>query len=121
MGVPNNPWYLNTIVEFELAFEASIVSLRISDNGIWIEKQSIDATKKKETKKLKERRKDFLRIAQAIRLKQEGDESDQKVNYRAYRERGRKTKTTKLMAGGIGSTWVQLERVSPSPSPMHSA
>uniref|UniRef100_M1DVG1 Uncharacterized protein n=1 Tax=Solanum tuberosum TaxID=4113 RepID=M1DVG1_SOLTU len=37
------------------------------------------------------------------------------------RERGRKTKTTKLIAGGIGSTWVQLERVNPSPSPTHSA
>ncbi|KAG5580744.1 hypothetical protein H5410_051371 [Solanum commersonii] len=29
--------------------------------------------------------------------------------------------TTKLIAGGIGSTWVQLERVNPSPSPTHSA
>uniref|UniRef100_M1CNU6 Integrase core domain containing protein n=1 Tax=Solanum tuberosum TaxID=4113 RepID=M1CNU6_SOLTU len=37
------------------------------------------------------------------------------------RERGRKTKTTKLIADGIGSTWVQLERVNPSPSPTHSA
>ncbi|KAG5615167.1 hypothetical protein H5410_014991, partial [Solanum commersonii] len=37
------------------------------------------------------------------------------------RERGRKTKATKLIAGGIGSTWVQLERVNPSPSPTHSA
>ncbi|KAG5599490.1 hypothetical protein H5410_030860 [Solanum commersonii] len=37
------------------------------------------------------------------------------------RERCRKTKTTKLIAGGIGSTWVQLERVNPSPSPTHSA
>ncbi|KAG5580797.1 hypothetical protein H5410_051424, partial [Solanum commersonii] len=27
------------------------------------------------------------------------------------RERGRKTKTTKLIVGGIGSTWVQLERL----------
>ncbi|KAG5629742.1 hypothetical protein H5410_001459 [Solanum commersonii] len=36
-------------------------------------------------------------------------------------ERGRKTKTTKLIAGVIGSTWVQLERVNPSPSPTHSA
>ncbi|KAG5571357.1 hypothetical protein H5410_061123 [Solanum commersonii] len=33
--------------------------------------------------------------------------------------RGRKTKTTKLIAGG--STWVQLERVNPSPFPTHSA
>ncbi|KAG5576572.1 hypothetical protein H5410_056706, partial [Solanum commersonii] len=37
------------------------------------------------------------------------------------RERGRKTKTTKLIASGIGSTWVQLERVNLSPSPTHSA
>ncbi|KAG5585235.1 hypothetical protein H5410_045669, partial [Solanum commersonii] len=36
-------------------------------------------------------------------------------------ERGRKTKATKLIAGGIGSTWVQLKRVNPSPSPTHSA
>ncbi|KAG5610580.1 hypothetical protein H5410_021861 [Solanum commersonii] len=36
-------------------------------------------------------------------------------------ERGRKTKTTKLLAGGIRSTWVQLERVNPSPSPIHLA
>ncbi|KAG5631140.1 hypothetical protein H5410_002857 [Solanum commersonii] len=36
-------------------------------------------------------------------------------------ERGRKTKTTKLIAGAIGSTWVQLERVKPSPSPTHLA
>ncbi|KAG5586325.1 hypothetical protein H5410_046759 [Solanum commersonii] len=35
------------------------------------------------------------------------------------RERGRKTKTIKLIADGIGSTWVQLERVNPSPSPTH--
>ncbi|KAG5590100.1 hypothetical protein H5410_040614, partial [Solanum commersonii] len=37
------------------------------------------------------------------------------------RERGRKTKTTKLIAGGIRFTWVQLERVNRSPSPTHSA
>ncbi|KAG5567972.1 hypothetical protein H5410_065012, partial [Solanum commersonii] len=37
------------------------------------------------------------------------------------RERCHKTKTTKLIAGGIGSTWVQLERVNPSPFPTHSA
>ena len=37
------------------------------------------------------------------------------------RERGRKTKTTKLIAGGIWLTWVQLERVNPSPSPTHLA
>uniref|UniRef100_M1DFL3 Putative plant transposon protein domain-containing protein n=1 Tax=Solanum tuberosum TaxID=4113 RepID=M1DFL3_SOLTU len=36
-------------------------------------------------------------------------------------ERDRKTKTTKLITGGIGSTWVKLERVNPSPSPTHSA
>ncbi|KAG5585306.1 hypothetical protein H5410_045740, partial [Solanum commersonii] len=36
-------------------------------------------------------------------------------------ERYRKTKTTKLIASGIGSTWVHLERVNPSPSPTHSA
>uniref|UniRef100_M1DIK7 Polyprotein protein n=1 Tax=Solanum tuberosum TaxID=4113 RepID=M1DIK7_SOLTU len=41
--------------------------------------------------------------------------------FRLARERGRKIKTTKLIAGGIGSTWVQLERVNPSPSPTHSA
>ncbi|KAG5571394.1 hypothetical protein H5410_061160 [Solanum commersonii] len=29
--------------------------------------------------------------------------------------------TTKLIADGIGSTWVQLKRVNPSPSPTHSA
>ena len=28
-------------------------------------------------------------------------------------------KTTKLIVSGIGSTWVQLERVNPSPSPTH--
>ncbi|KAG5599280.1 hypothetical protein H5410_030650 [Solanum commersonii] len=36
-------------------------------------------------------------------------------------ERGRKTKTTKLMAGGSGRHEVQLERVNPSPSPAHTA
>ncbi|KAG5587430.1 hypothetical protein H5410_047864, partial [Solanum commersonii] len=36
-------------------------------------------------------------------------------------ERGHKTKTTKLIASGIGSTWVQLERVNPSPFLTHSA
>ncbi|KAG5595576.1 hypothetical protein H5410_036808, partial [Solanum commersonii] len=36
-------------------------------------------------------------------------------------KRGRKTKTTKLIVDGIGLTWVQLERVNPSPSPTHSA
>ena len=40
---------------------------------------------------------------------------------RLARERGRKTKTTKLIASGIGSTLVQLERVNPKPSPTHSA
>uniref|UniRef100_M1DDI6 Polyprotein protein n=1 Tax=Solanum tuberosum TaxID=4113 RepID=M1DDI6_SOLTU len=37
------------------------------------------------------------------------------------RERGRKTKTTKLIVGGIGSTWVQLEKENPSPSSTYSA
>ncbi|KAG5605933.1 hypothetical protein H5410_027425, partial [Solanum commersonii] len=37
------------------------------------------------------------------------------------RERGRKTKATKLIAGGIWSTWVLLKRVNPSPFPTHSA
>ncbi|KAG5631405.1 hypothetical protein H5410_003122 [Solanum commersonii] len=36
-------------------------------------------------------------------------------------ERGRKTKTTKLIAGGIGSRLVHLERVNPNPSPTHLA
>ncbi|KAG5599156.1 hypothetical protein H5410_030526 [Solanum commersonii] len=36
------------------------------------------------------------------------------------RRRGRKTKTTKLIAGGIGSKWVQLERMNPSPFLTHS-
>ncbi|KAG5606682.1 hypothetical protein H5410_028174 [Solanum commersonii] len=59
---------------------------------------------------------------------QVGDEMDfAKVPYRPTTQnakrmkakRGRKTKTTKLIAGGISSTWVQLERVNPSPSPTH--
>ncbi|KAG5619709.1 hypothetical protein H5410_004927 [Solanum commersonii] len=37
------------------------------------------------------------------------------------RERCRKTKTTKFIASCIRSTWVQLERVNPSPSPTYSA
>ncbi|KAG5576522.1 hypothetical protein H5410_056656 [Solanum commersonii] len=37
------------------------------------------------------------------------------------RERGHKTKNTKLIVVGIGSTWVQLKRVNRSPSPTHSA
>ncbi|KAG5576540.1 hypothetical protein H5410_056674 [Solanum commersonii] len=36
-------------------------------------------------------------------------------------ERGHKTRATRLIAGGVGSTWVQLERVNCSPSPIHSA
>ncbi|KAG5571259.1 hypothetical protein H5410_061025 [Solanum commersonii] len=36
-------------------------------------------------------------------------------------KRGRKIKITKLIAGGIGSTWVHLDRVNPSPSPTHLA
>uniref|UniRef100_M1DNG7 Uncharacterized protein n=1 Tax=Solanum tuberosum TaxID=4113 RepID=M1DNG7_SOLTU len=51
---------------------------------------------------------------------QVGDEMEQSC-FRLAREKGRKTKTTKLIAGGIGSIWVQLERVNPSPSPTHSA
>uniref|UniRef100_M1E1A9 Uncharacterized protein n=1 Tax=Solanum tuberosum TaxID=4113 RepID=M1E1A9_SOLTU len=39
---------------------------------------------------------------------------------RPARERGRKTKTTKLMAVGVGRHEVQLERVNTSPSPTHS-
>ena len=34
-------------------------------------------------------------------------------------EKGLKTKTTKLIGSCIGSTWVQLERVSPNSSPTH--
>uniref|UniRef100_M1DMV8 Uncharacterized protein n=1 Tax=Solanum tuberosum TaxID=4113 RepID=M1DMV8_SOLTU len=37
------------------------------------------------------------------------------------RERGRKTKTTKLMASGVGRHKVQLERVNPSLISTHSA
>ncbi|KAG5586045.1 hypothetical protein H5410_046479 [Solanum commersonii] len=48
------------------------------------------------------------------------NDSKRKECFWLARERGRKTKTTKLIAGGIGSTWVQLERVNPSPSPTHS-
>uniref|UniRef100_M1DN13 Uncharacterized protein n=1 Tax=Solanum tuberosum TaxID=4113 RepID=M1DN13_SOLTU len=44
-----------------------------------------------------------------------------KACFRLAQEKGRKTKTTKLIASGIGSTWVQLERVNSSPSPTHSA
>ncbi|KAG5586079.1 hypothetical protein H5410_046513, partial [Solanum commersonii] len=40
---------------------------------------------------------------------------------RLARERGRKTKTTKLIVGGIRSTWVQLKRVNHNPSPTHSS
>ncbi|KAG5576527.1 hypothetical protein H5410_056661, partial [Solanum commersonii] len=39
---------------------------------------------------------------------------------KANAERGRKIKTTKLIAGGIGSTMVQPEKVNSSPSPTHS-
>ncbi|KAG5594661.1 hypothetical protein H5410_035893 [Solanum commersonii] len=46
---------------------------------------------------------------------QVGDDSK-----REEAEGGRKSNTTKLIVGGIGSTWVQLERVNPSPSPTHS-
>ncbi|KAG5577348.1 hypothetical protein H5410_057482, partial [Solanum commersonii] len=41
--------------------------------------------------------------------------------FRFARERGRKTKTTKLMASGVGRHEVQLERVNPSPMSTHSA
>ncbi|KAG5606654.1 hypothetical protein H5410_028146 [Solanum commersonii] len=34
-------------------------------------------------------------------------------------KRGHKTKTTKLIVGGIGLAQVQLERMNPSPSPTH--
>uniref|UniRef100_M1DSI2 Uncharacterized protein n=1 Tax=Solanum tuberosum TaxID=4113 RepID=M1DSI2_SOLTU len=56
-------WHLSTIVELELAFEASIVNLRIFDNGIWIVEQSMDTNEKKGTMQLKERRKEGMRIA----------------------------------------------------------
>uniref|UniRef100_M1DF02 Integrase core domain containing protein n=1 Tax=Solanum tuberosum TaxID=4113 RepID=M1DF02_SOLTU len=49
------------------------------------------------------------------------DEMEQSACCRVFQERGRKTKTTKLIVGGIGSTWVQLERMNPSPFPTHSA
>ncbi|KAG5619846.1 hypothetical protein H5410_005064, partial [Solanum commersonii] len=41
----------------ELAFEASIVNLKIFDNDIWIEEQSMDTNEQKGTRQLKERRK----------------------------------------------------------------
>ncbi|KAG5571257.1 hypothetical protein H5410_061023 [Solanum commersonii] len=44
-----------------------------------------------------------------------------KAKSRRLLERCRKTKTTKLIAGGIGLTCVYLEIVNPSPSPTHSA
>ncbi|KAG5586043.1 hypothetical protein H5410_046477 [Solanum commersonii] len=56
---------------------------------------------------------------------QVGNEMEQSARRRSCfwlaRERGRKTRTTKFIADGIESTWVQLERVNPSPSPTHSA
>ncbi|KAG5613718.1 hypothetical protein H5410_013542, partial [Solanum commersonii] len=57
-----------------------------------------------------------------------GEVLDQRVDRKVVRrsrltvpKRGRKTRVTQLIAGGIGLTWVQLERVNPSPSPTHSA
>ncbi|KAG5590041.1 hypothetical protein H5410_040555 [Solanum commersonii] len=47
-----------TFVELELAFEASIVNLSIFDNGIWIEEQSKDTNRQKETKQTKEMKMD---------------------------------------------------------------
>uniref|UniRef100_M1DMU4 Integrase core domain containing protein n=1 Tax=Solanum tuberosum TaxID=4113 RepID=M1DMU4_SOLTU len=40
---------------------------------------------------------------------------------RITEQRSHKTKNAKFIAGGIGLTWVELERVNPSPSPTHSA
>ncbi|KAG5615236.1 hypothetical protein H5410_015060 [Solanum commersonii] len=49
--------HLSTFVELELAFEASIVSLRLFGNGIWIEEQSIDTNLQKGTKRAERRKK----------------------------------------------------------------
>ncbi|KAG5580604.1 hypothetical protein H5410_051231 [Solanum commersonii] len=53
----------NTFVELELAFEASLVNLRIFDNCIWIKEQNMDTNEQKGTRQLKERRKEGLMIA----------------------------------------------------------
>ncbi|KAG5631208.1 hypothetical protein H5410_002925, partial [Solanum commersonii] len=155
--------HLNNLVELELAFEASMVSLRFFDNG-----KTWTLLIKKEQRQLKEQRNEVLRIVQHVwrvakrsypcllfQIEQDGDKTYQRavrrVNrrsqlttpndpllyrffktintlmvelneivvantisplcFRLARERGRKTKTTKLM----------FKRVNPSPSPTHSA
>ncbi|KAG5571603.1 hypothetical protein H5410_061369, partial [Solanum commersonii] len=84
----------------------------------------MDAIEQKGTKRLKEGRKKCLKIdelswrvvnhpgdhllfqcVKPYRKDQAGNEIEQSAC-----QRGRKTKTTKLIAGGIGLTWVQLER-----------
>uniref|UniRef100_M1DRG4 Uncharacterized protein n=1 Tax=Solanum tuberosum TaxID=4113 RepID=M1DRG4_SOLTU len=49
--------HLSTFVELELAFEASIVSLRIFGYGNWIEEQSKDTNFQKGTKQADRRKK----------------------------------------------------------------
>ncbi|KAG5631678.1 hypothetical protein H5410_003395, partial [Solanum commersonii] len=58
--------HLNTIVELELAFEASIVSLRFFDN---VGGKTYTLLSKKEERQLKERRNEDLRIAEPIRVR----------------------------------------------------
>ncbi|KAG5599389.1 hypothetical protein H5410_030759 [Solanum commersonii] len=58
--------HLSTFVELELAFEARIVNLRIFDNGIWIEEQSMDTNLQKGTKRAQRRKKESLMIAKSI-------------------------------------------------------
>ncbi|KAG5585156.1 hypothetical protein H5410_045590 [Solanum commersonii] len=107
--------------------------------SIWSLRQSMDTTWQEGTRLLKERRNEGLKITETSwrvanrprdrLLFQCVDPSrERSIPNRISslciwlaRKRGRKTKTTKLIAGGIGSTWVQLKRINPSPSPTHSS
>ncbi|KAG5630661.1 hypothetical protein H5410_002378, partial [Solanum commersonii] len=103
--------------------------------GIWILRQTIDTNWQQGTRRLKRKKKQRPEDRQAQLASCRSAWRSPIVLFREalpYRpmtqipkrlkaKRGHKTKTTKLIAGGFGSTWVQPESVNPSHFPTYSA
>ncbi|KAG5584895.1 hypothetical protein H5410_045329 [Solanum commersonii] len=120
--------HLNTLVELELAFEASIVSMRFFDIALFetpfFERLNLSLLEDKQKFKLGMLKLDSFRaiVLSPKRKDQIGSEKEPSVCRRAVsRSSTMSPNDPKHDDVGVGRHEVQLERVNPSPSPTHSA